>query len=77
MIFSVLIALVATEQHIKCCAHHLGYNDQRLQVGLPYGIEANEQPFLTMCYAGGPLSWGDEKQSRVLCERMLSFYNKR
>lgn len=43
---------------------------------LPLSIRSNE-PFHTMCYAGDPLSWGDEKQSRELCEEMLHYYDKR
>ena len=32
------------------------------------------QPFLTLCYADAPLSWGDEKQSREIYEEMLEYY---
>ena len=32
------------------------------------------QPFLTLCYADDPLSWGDEKQSREIYEEMLEYY---
>lgn len=35
----------------------------------------NEEPFFTLCYAEEPLSWGDEKQTRELYERMFSFYD--
>jgi len=40
---------------------------------LPYEISQVE-PFWTMSYASDPLSWGDEKQTRELCEKMLHFY---
>ncbi|MBQ4523134.1 MAG: hypothetical protein IJA10_09315 [Lachnospiraceae bacterium] len=32
------------------------------------------QPFLILCYADDPLSWGDEKQSREIYEEMLEYY---
>lgn len=32
------------------------------------------QPFLALCYADDPLSWGDEKQSREIYEEMLEYY---
>ncbi len=40
---------------------------------LPDGI-SDEYPFLFMCYADDPLSWGDTEQCRSICEKMLRFY---
>ena len=34
-----------------------------------------EEPFSVMCYADDPLSWGDEKQTREIYEKMLDYYN--
>ncbi|MBD5081260.1 MAG: hypothetical protein HDT44_05790 [Ruminococcaceae bacterium] len=34
-----------------------------------------EEPFSVMCYADDPLSWGDEKQTRELYEKMLNYYD--
>jgi len=34
------------------------------------------QPFHAMSYADDPLSWGDEKQAREICENMFAFYSK-
>ena len=42
---------------------------------LPSTIDSNE-PFLTMSYADDPLSWGDEKQTRELYEKMFHFYDE-
>lgn len=33
------------------------------------------QPFHTMSYADEPLSWGDEAQTRRLCEYILHYYD--
>ena len=33
-----------------------------------------EEPFLTFNYAGDPLSWGDEKQSRAVFEQIINFF---
>ncbi len=41
-----------------------------------WGDFKTPEPFFIMCYAEDPLSWGDEKQARELCEKMLSFYDK-
>lgn len=35
----------------------------------------DEEPFSVMCYADDPLSWGDEKQTRELYEKMLNYYD--
>ncbi|NLB62301.1 MAG: hypothetical protein GX802_07820 [Clostridiales bacterium] len=32
------------------------------------------EPFWTLCYADDPLSWGDEKQTRELYEKMFKYY---
>ncbi len=40
---------------------------------LPKSIEHIE-PFWTLCYADDPLSWGDEKQTRELYEKMFNYY---
>jgi hypothetical protein len=40
---------------------------------LPKSIE-NMEPFWTLCYADDPLSWGDEKQTRELYEKMFKYY---
>lgn len=42
---------------------------------LPSTIQSDE-PFLTMCYADDSLSWGDEKLTRELYEKMLRFYDE-
>lgn len=36
---------------------------------------AQEQPFWALSYLGDPLSWGDEAQTRQLCETMLHHYD--
>ena len=42
---------------------------------LPDNI-SNVEPFFSLCYADDPLlSYGDEKQTRLLYEEMLSFYD--
>ncbi len=41
---------------------------------LPVNIRKME-PFLTLCHADDPLSWGDEEQSRNMYERMLNYYH--
>lgn len=40
---------------------------------LPLDIQL-EEPFHTMNYADEPLCWGDEEQSREICETMLNHY---
>lgn len=40
---------------------------------LPSEIE-NKEPFWTLCYADDPLSWGDEKQTRELYQKMFQYY---
>lgn len=42
---------------------------------LPYHTN-KEQPFFTFCYAGDYLSYGDEKQCRILYEKALNYYEK-
>lgn len=42
---------------------------------LPRSIQRKE-PFVALCYADDPLSWGDEKQTRDIYESMLNFYNE-
>ncbi len=32
----------------------------------------HEEPFLALNYAGDPLSWGDEKQSRAIFEQIIN-----
>jgi hypothetical protein len=34
------------------------------------------EPFFTLCYADDPLSYGDEKQTRDIYEKMFCFYDK-
>ena len=41
---------------------------------LPRNLQ-EEEPFSVMCYADDPLSWGDEKQTRELYEKMLNYYD--
>ena len=41
--------------------------------GLP-GNPQNIEPFWTLSYADDPLSWRDEKQTRYIYDRMLSYY---
>lgn len=43
---------------------------------LPGNIQDRE-PFWTLAYADDPLSWGDEKQTRSIYERMLNYYENR
>ena len=38
------------------------------------GFLVQEQPFRTLSYADDPLSWGDEKQSRIMYEEAFRFY---
>lgn len=40
---------------------------------LPGNIQDTE-PFLALCYADDPLSWGDEEQTQDIYERMLNYY---
>jgi hypothetical protein len=40
---------------------------------LPGNI-AETEPFVTLVYAGDPLSYGDEKQTREMCEKMFRYY---
>ncbi|AKA68756.1 hypothetical protein [Clostridium scatologenes] len=40
---------------------------------LPSEIE-NKEPFWTLCYADDPLSWGDERQTRELYQKMFQYY---
>ena len=42
---------------------------------LPGNIQ-KEEPFWTLSYADDPLSWGDEKQTRLIYEKMLNYYNE-
>lgn len=41
---------------------------------LPDNIQ-HVEPFFILCYADDPLSWGDEKQTRELYEKMLNYYD--
>lgn len=40
---------------------------------LPSEIQ-NKEPFWTLCYADDPLSWGDERQTRELYQKMFQYY---
>ena len=40
---------------------------------LPSEID-NKEPFWTLCYADDSLSWGDEKQTRELYQKMFQYY---
>ena len=40
---------------------------------IPKNIDQIE-PFWTLSYADDPLSWGDEKQTREIYEKMFSYY---
>lgn len=40
------------------------------------GFLNKQQPFWTLSYADDSLSWGDEKQSRILYEETFSFYEE-
>ena len=42
---------------------------------LPGNIQ-KEEPFWTLSYADDPLSWGDEKQTRLIYEKMLNYYKE-
>ena len=53
--------------------HNFGAKAYSLWNLLPKNIE-QKQPFLTLSYADDPLSWGDEKQSRELYEKMFKYY---
>lgn len=54
---------------LKRFANHM----YRLWEILPGQIQ-DKEPFWTLCYADDPLSWGDEKQTRLLYEKMLHYY---
>ena len=54
---------------IKCFANRM----YSLWESLPGNIQ-DVEPFWTLCYADDPLSWGDEKQTRIIYEHMLSYY---
>ena len=43
---------------------------------LPGNIQDRE-PFFALSYADEPLSWGDEKQSRDIYEKMLNYYKEK
>lgn len=40
---------------------------------LPEDLEQKE-PFFTLSYVNEPLSWGDEEQTRNICEHMFNYY---
>ncbi len=42
---------------------------------LPSDIE-NKEPFWTLCYADDPLSWGDERQTKELYQKMFQYYKE-
>lgn len=37
----------------------------------------DEQPFFQLSYADDPLSWGDEKQTRSIYEKMFHYYENK
>lgn len=37
---------------------------------------STKQPFWSMSYIGEPLTWGDVKQTRELCEKMFDYYTQ-
>ncbi|MDE7399278.1 MAG: hypothetical protein K2N06_07090 [Oscillospiraceae bacterium] len=45
----------------------------RLWSALPEKID-HKEPFIMLCYADEPLSWGDEEQSRELFGEMIDYY---
>lgn len=45
----------------------------RLWETLP-GTILDQEPFIALCYADDPLSWGDEEQTRRIYEDMLDYY---
>lgn len=45
----------------------------RLWGALPERID-HKEPFVMLCYADEPLSWGDEEQSRELFQSMFDYY---
>ena len=54
--------------------HEFGSKVYSIWSLLPESIKLVE-PFWTMSYADDPLSWGEEKQTRNLYEKMFKFYN--
>lgn len=45
-----------------------------LWLSLPESIK-DKEPFFSLNYLDEPLSWGDEEQTRTICENMLNYYN--
>lgn len=58
----------------KCCdIKQFADRMYRLWKALPGTIQKQE-PFIVLCYADDPLSWGDEEQTRKLYEDLLDYY---
>ncbi len=55
--------------------HRFGSRMYSVWEGLAGNLQ-DEEPFSTLCYADDPLSWGDEKQTREIYEKMLSYYDE-
>ena len=53
-----------------------GRRAYRLWQLLPGPLQ-KQQPFWSLSYADGPMSWGDETQSRELYRDMLAFYQRK
>lgn len=69
ILMSKLKAIYETLSDIKDFADRAYH----LWTDLPGNIQDIE-PFLTMCYADDPLSYGDEKQARNFYEYVLNYY---
>lgn len=57
----------------KMDLHDFANKTYALWSNLPSIIQ-HEYPFFALCYAGDPLSWGDEKQTRELYMSLLNHY---
>ena len=52
---------------------HLANHMFGLWENLPGSLQDTE-PFMALCYAADPLSWGDEELAKSICEQMFHYY---
>ena len=59
----------------KITLREFGVRCGKLWSALPEKFD-HKEPFVMLCYADEPLSWGDEEQSRELFQSMFDYYRK-
>lgn len=59
----------------KIPLREFGVRCGKLWGALPEKID-HKEPFVMLCYADEPLSWGDEEQSRELFRKMFEYYRE-